>query len=285
MREEYEQNLIWAKRVTVALLERRIRPQFQPIMNNRTGEIEKFECLVRMLDEQAEAAPPSRFLHIGKKLRIYKGITLQMVEQVIEAFKGAPYGFSINLNCEDIADGKTNEFIGKKLEEYDLAERGLFELLELEIIMSYEQVHRFIEEFQGLGCKISIDDFGSGYSNFEHLLQLKVDFIKIDGSLIRNLDPDPNAAVITEGIVNFARNLNMLTVAELVHSDSVRKVSEGTWDRLFAERVRWGDKTGWSYRWPIDSPAESPGPPQPRLSIQKRKTNKMLPPNYETGFT
>lgn len=227
VREEYEQNLLWAKRLKAALQEGRIRPYFQPIYNNRTGKIEKFECLVRLLDEQSQPVPPSQFLHIGKKLRLYRSITLLMVEQVFEAFKDLPYDFSINLAYEDITDKETTEFIKNKLKEYGIAERAMFEILESEIIKNYQQAYAFIEEFHGLGCQISIDDFGSGYSNFEHLLRLKPDIIKIDGSLIRNLDSDPNAPIITEGIVDFARRLNMRTIAEFVHSDSIqRKVKE-----------------------------------------------------------
>ena len=138
-------------------------------------------------------------------------------------FKDRPDEFSINLAYEDIADPDTMTFIKDKLVEYGLAKRAVFEILESEIIRNYERADGFVKEFQALGCKIAIDDFGSGYSNFEHLLRLKVDIIKIDGSLIRVLDSDPSAAILTEGIVNFARKLNMQTVAEFVHSDSVQR--------------------------------------------------------------
>jgi len=221
--EAYEQNLLWAKRLKAALQERRIRPYFQPIYNNRTGEIEKFECLARMLDEQGQLVLPGQFLHIAKKLRLHRSITVMMVEQVFEVFKDRHDEFSINLAYEDIADPDTTAFIKDKLVEYGLAERAVFEILESEIIRNYERADAFVKEFQSLGCKIAIDDFGSGYSNFEHLLRLKVDIIKIDGSLIRELDSDPSAAILTEGIVNFARKLNMQTVAEFVHSDSVQR--------------------------------------------------------------
>jgi EAL domain-containing protein (putative c-di-GMP-specific phosphodiesterase class I) len=77
------------------------------------------------------------------------------------------------------------------------------------------------------GCRIAIDDFGSGYSNFEHLLKLNIDYIKIDGTLIKNLDKDVNAQVVVETIVNFAQRLNILTVAEFVHNEAVfMKVKE-----------------------------------------------------------
>lgn len=227
IREKYEQNLLWAKRLKAALQERRIRPCFQPIYNNSTGEIEKFECLARLLDEDGEVVPPSGFLHIARKLRLHSSITLLMVEQVFEAFRHLPYEFSINLAYEDIANPETTDFIKARLQQYGLARRAVFEILESEIIKNYDKADAFVKEFQGLGCKIAIDDFGSGYSNFEHLLRIKVDLIKIDGSLIRELDTDPDAAVLAEGIVNFARKLNMQTVAEFVHSGSVqRRVTE-----------------------------------------------------------
>jgi len=227
IREEYEQNLLWAKRLKAAIQDRRIRPCFQPIYNNSTGMVEKYECLVRLWDEQGEPVLPSLFLPVARKLRLHRSITVMMVEQVFDAFRDQPYDFSINLAYDDIADPETTDFIRNRLVEYGLAGRAVFEILESEIIKNYEKADGFVKKFQGLGCKIAIDDFGSGYSNFEHLLRLRADLIKIDGSLIRELDTDPNAAVLTEGIVNFARKLNMQTVAEFVHTESVqRKVKE-----------------------------------------------------------
>ena len=74
---------------------------------------------------------------------------------------------------------------------------------------------------KALGCKISIDDFGTGYSNFSYLMQLKVDYIKIDGSLIKDIDHNVNSQIICSTILNFADALDMLTVAEFVHSEDV----------------------------------------------------------------
>ena len=72
---------------------------------------------------------------------------------------------------------------------------------------NYEQVSLFIDDMKSLGCKIAIDDFGSGYSNFEYLFKLKMDYIKIDGSLIKNIDTDINSKLIVEIIVDFAKKL------------------------------------------------------------------------------
>ena len=84
-------------------------------------------------------------------------------------------------------------------------------------------MHAFIEDVKALGCRIAIDDFGTGYCNFEHLLRLNVDLIKIDGSLIRQLDSDPSAYSVAQGIVQFAHSLKMQTVAEFVHSAAVQE--------------------------------------------------------------
>ena len=82
-------------------------------------------------------------------------------------------------------------------------------------------MRQFIDKAKALGCRIAIDDFGTGYSNFEHLLRLDVDLIKIDGSLIRQLDSDADARAVTQGIVRFAQELGMQTVAEFVHNEAV----------------------------------------------------------------
>ena len=79
----------------------------------------------------------------------------------------------------------------------------------------------FIERFKSLGCKIAIDDFGSGYSNFSYIADLGADYIKIDGSLIKNIDNDPSSELIVRTILTFAKNMGIKTVAEFVASESI----------------------------------------------------------------
>jgi len=85
---------------------------------------------------------------------------------------------------------------------------------------------------KSLGCKIAIDDFGSGYSNFEYLLKLNLDYIKIDGSLIKNIETDANALIVVETIVDFAKRLKIKIIAEYVHNKGVsNKVKQLDIDR------------------------------------------------------
>ncbi len=223
VRESYEQNLLWANRLKRALDEGRIVPFFQPIMDTRSGRIRKFECLVRMIDEGGQPVSPNRFLDVAKKIRLYRQITRTMVQQSFSRFAENDYEFSLNLSLEDLLDPELTTFIVNSLSQGSLARRAIFEILESEGIENYAAVKVFIDRVKALGCQIAIDDFGTGYSNFEHLLRLDVDTIKIDGSLIRLLDTDQNALTVTRGIVEFARGLGMQTVAEFVHSPALLK--------------------------------------------------------------
>jgi EAL domain-containing protein (putative c-di-GMP-specific phosphodiesterase class I) len=108
-----------------------------------------------------------------------------------------------------------------KLISSNMSQRVTFELLESEKVTDFQKVLRFFNEVKRYGGKIAIDDFGSGFSNFSYMTQMNPDYIKIDGSLISNLDTDKNAQIIVETIVNFAQKLNIKTVAEYVHSSTI----------------------------------------------------------------
>jgi len=93
--------------------------------------------------------------------------------------------------------------------------------LRFEGIENFEEVSAFIEMMKNLGCKIAIDDFGTGYSNFAYLMRLNVDFIKIDGSIIKNIDTDENSKIVTELIVSFAKRQNIETIGEFVYKEEI----------------------------------------------------------------
>jgi c-di-GMP phosphodiesterase len=122
---------------------------------------------------------------------------------------------------EDILNQETVKFIIFLLKGYNVANKVIFEIIESEYIEDYQAVINFIENMKKLGCKIALDDFGSGYSNFEYVLKMNIDYIKIDASLIKNIDKDPNSQIITETIVNFTKKLNIKTIAEYVHTKDV----------------------------------------------------------------
>jgi diguanylate cyclase (GGDEF)-like protein len=220
--ENYENNLYWANRLKEALDNDRLVPWFQPIHDNQTGAITKYECLVRMIEPDGSVISAGRFIEIANKLRLNRRITELMIEKCFACFTGRTEEFSINLSYGDIAEPETVARILSELDSSGIGDRVIFELLESDGVSSYDTIRQFIEQVKPFGCRVAIDDFGTGYSNFSHLLSLNVDYIKIDGSLIRNLHEDHTAFLVTSGIVQFARSLNMGTVAEYVHNEAVQ---------------------------------------------------------------
>ncbi|HEY9121086.1 MAG TPA: EAL domain-containing protein, partial [Marinobacter sp.] len=221
--ENYEANLYWANRLKAAIDDDRLVPWFQPIHDNRQQRVTKYECLVRMVEPDGRVISAGQFVKIADRLRLNRRITVLMIEKCFAGFSEREEEFSINLSYGDIADPETVRSILEALDRYGIGNRVIFEILESDGITNYDEIHRFIEQVKPFGCHIAIDDFGTGYSNFAHLLSLNVDYIKIDGSLIRNLHQDHTAFLVASGIVQFARSLNIQTVAEFVHNEAVQE--------------------------------------------------------------
>lgn len=217
----HKNNLLWAQKVNTALSDDRIVPYFQLIMHNQTGKKEKFEALVRLIDENNEVISPFYFLDAAKSTRKYTTLTKIMIEKTFVAIKDKPVTASINFTVEDIRDDDTITFFKEKLNEYNVANQITIELTESEGIENYSEVAVFISEVKKLGCRIAIDDFGTGYSNFTHLIHLNVDYLKIDGSIIQNINKDKNAEIVAKTIVEFARQLGIETIAEYVDSQEI----------------------------------------------------------------
>ncbi len=220
-KERYANNQAMLKSLKDAIENDRIIPYFQPIFSNTTMKIEKYETLMRMLDDKGNIISPFFFLEIAKKSRIYRQLTKIMVEKSFAKFKDKNIEFSINLSIEDIVDSSMCTYIFQKLESFSLPKNIIFEITESEGIDNYNIIKEFIAEVKTYGAQIAIDDFGSGYSNFMHLLELKVDYIKIDGSIIKNIIIDRNSQILTKAIFTVAKELNMKVIAEYVSTEAI----------------------------------------------------------------
>ena len=221
--QSFEDNLIWTQKLNLALAENRIVLFVQPIHSAATLKIEKYECLVRMIDEDGEKViSPFFFLDIAKKSKLYHQITRQVITIAFDIFSQVPdVDFSVNFSLEDLLHVPTVQFLKSKLDESGLASRFVLEIVESEGIENFKEVSNFVTDMKSRGCKIAIDDFGSGYSNFAYLMKLNVDYIKIDGSLIKEIEQDTNAQIITSTILDFSQQLEIETVAEFVHNQAV----------------------------------------------------------------
>lgn len=202
---------------------------FQPIVNNETQKIDKYESLVRLIDDSGNILSPYHFLDVSKKGKYYSQITSIVLENSFKALKKTDINISINLSTLDIEKMETRGKFFSLLEDNKQdANRVILEILEDEDCEDFDIIQKFIKEIKEYGVTIAIDDFGVGYSNFIRVLDFSPDFLKIDGRLIRNINSDKLSYSIVESIVSFAQKEKLKTIAEFVESkeiyDTIRKM-------------------------------------------------------------
>ena len=209
-------------KVKEALKTNRIRPFFQPIVDLKTKKIVKCESLVRLINDDGKVIVPYFFLELTKKSKLYPSITKIVIDKSIEFIRQENIEVSINISYQDIKDKTSMDYISVVLKEnQDIASYITFELLESDEIENYEEIMEFIKIIKSNGCKLAIDDFGSGYSNFNHLFNMKPDILKLDGTLIKDINTNKNSKNIVKAMVMLAKESGIQTVAEFVDNQDV----------------------------------------------------------------
>ncbi len=225
--KEYENRISWTKRLMKAIDEDKIVPLFQPIVDLKTNEIIKYEALMRIKESEDDFIVPIHFLDISKENKIYFQLSHIMIKKVFDTCKRTQKSFSINLTIDDMTNKEIVDFIVEEFEKHNIANHITFEILESEGIENFDEVKEFIDKVKKYGATISIDDFGTGYSNFEYLINLNVDYLKIDASMIKNLDKDKKSQMVTKTIVEFTKKIDLKTIAEFVSNEKIyEKVKE-----------------------------------------------------------
>ncbi|WP_419769213.1 MAG: EAL domain-containing protein [Candidatus Marinarcus sp.] len=204
--------------------QKNIIPVYQAIYDNKSKSIYKYEALAR-IKQNDTLLTPDCFIDVAKKFKLYHKITKDIIEHSFNDFKDTSDEFSINLSYIDIINEGTNTYIFKMLNAYpNVAKRLTIEFLETENIMDYNVLLKFTEQIRAFGTKVALDDFGSGYSNWNNILKLRPDFIKIDGSLIQNLLNNKDNINLIKLIVQFSKMNNIKTVAEYVDNEELAKL-------------------------------------------------------------
>ena len=205
-----------------AVDEGNIVPYFQAIFNSKTLKIEKYESLMRIkTKDNSEVVSIFKYLDLSKKINLYEKMMYLMFEKSFDVFCNKGFEFSLNLCYEDIQNESFRNFIYEKVRRCKNSNYIIFEILESDCIKDFSVVQEFIYTIRAFGCKIAIDDFGSGYSSMENILKLKPDIIKIDGSLIKDINTSLESKKIVKNIVRMAKDIKAYTVAEYVHSKEV----------------------------------------------------------------
>ncbi len=205
-----------------ALNSNRLCVYYQPIVNADTGRIEKYEALARIIDSDGIiTCLPDQFMPIAYQSRLCNKLTCLVLDNVIEKLKTSNQIISINLSVKDIFDQKTRHYITQSLKQSRVGDQIEFELLEQQVISNYRLAKEYINELRNHCHGVGMDDMGKFYSNFDRLLKLPLDFVKIDGMVIESMERDGDAKALVDGITNFARKKNIMVIAEFCESESI----------------------------------------------------------------
>ncbi|BAK72539.1 MAG: EAL domain-containing protein [Arcobacter sp.] len=228
IQQSFEENIKWVKQLKVGFRENLFQAYFQPIVDTQTKEVHKYEALIRYVTKEGVEIAPYNFINVAKKTKLYPNIIKIVIQDAFKLIKNKNKRVSVNISFDDIANEETTAFIYEVLEQNRKYTQFLeFEILESEEISDFNEVSKFIAEIKKFDCIVGVDDFGAGYSNFNLLTLLDIDFVKIDGSLIERINSSKDLEIIVNTIANFSKEFKVKTVAEYVSNEDIyNKIKE-----------------------------------------------------------
>jgi len=201
---------------------KKVAPYFQAIYCNKTNSIVKYEALMRLFDRQGNVLLPNTFLEKAKSYRLYVQLMQILIGKVFDSILKYKMNISINLDYNDIINPLIRDIITTQIHQQDIGQYLTIEILESERIQDFDIINDFIREVKNYDVSIAIDDFGTGFSNYEYILKLNVDYLKIDGSLIQKINEDIYRNLVTS-IINFCKKEHIETVAEFVSDLKIQR--------------------------------------------------------------
>ncbi|MBD3829247.1 MAG: EAL domain-containing protein [Arcobacter sp.] len=228
IQQSFEENIKWVKQLKIGFRENLFQAYFQPIVDTQTKEVHKYEALIRYVTKEGVEIAPYNFINVAKKTKLYPNIIKIVIQDSFKLIKNKNKRVSVNISFDDIANSETTSFIYEILEQNREYTQFLeFEILESEEISDFNEVSKFISEIKKFDCIVGVDDFGAGYSNFNLLTLLDIDFVKIDGSLIERINTSKDLEIIVNTIANFSKEFKVKTVAEYVSNEDIyNKIKE-----------------------------------------------------------
>jgi diguanylate cyclase (GGDEF)-like protein/PAS domain S-box-containing protein len=221
--------LSWNERITNALEKNLLRLHFQGVYNALDGAVSHFEVLVRMLDEAdpERVIMPGHFIPFAEKSGKILDIDRWVIRESISLLAASEQipALAVNISGRSFDDPGLPQFIAAQLKQLNVEPRRLLvELTETSAVSDLHDAQRFIEALRQTGCGICLDDFGTGFSSFAYLKHLKADILKIDGLFIRDLPNDRDNQVFVKSIVDVARGMHKITVAEFVENEETMEM-------------------------------------------------------------
>lgn len=223
---EQHREIIMASTIREALDRQRLALSAQPIAPAADiGLVDHYEILVRMLDDRGEAMMPAAFIPAAERYGLMLQIDRWVVDEILlrraEQVAAAGFSFSLNISAEALGDCKFQRHLIAILQRTPIPLRRVgFEITETAMINQMESASEFVSALRRMGCKVALDDFGNGLSSFSYLKAFSIDFIKIDGSFVREMESNVVDPIIVESIHQVAHRLGARTIAEYVEGAS-----------------------------------------------------------------
>ncbi|MDB9511413.1 EAL domain-containing protein [Kamptonema animale CS-326] len=191
--------------------------------------VEHYEILIRMLDENGELVSPNAFIPAAERYGLIADIDYWVIETFFSNHQKlsrpallANGLYTINLSGASICNNQFMRFLIEQFPRYQILPQTIcFEITETAAIANFDQARIFINEIKKLGCRFALDDFGSGLSSFAYLMNLPVDYLKIDGVFVKNITHNLISQAIVEGFNRIAHAMNIETVAEFVEDEAI----------------------------------------------------------------
>jgi diguanylate cyclase (GGDEF)-like protein/PAS domain S-box-containing protein len=210
--------LTWVERIRDALTENRLAVYAQPIVDLETGGVAREELLVRMVDRQGDKIPPASFLPAAERFGLIHEIDLMVLARAIELV-GDGASVAVNVSARTLTDPRYLCALEATLAAGSDPGCFDFEITETAAVANMNDAQEFARRIREVGCSLSLDDFGTGFSSFTYLKHIPAQFLKIDIEFIRELEKNPADQQLVKAIVSIARGLGQKTVAEGVEDE------------------------------------------------------------------
>jgi EAL domain-containing protein (putative c-di-GMP-specific phosphodiesterase class I) len=226
MRTSVEERRSWAERVRAALHDDALLLYQQPILELASGQVSQYELLVRMEGPDGGIVLPEEFLPVAERFDLVQAIDRWVVRRAIALLAESERArrelvLEVNLSGRSMGDPQLFELLERELKRTRIdASRLVLEITETAAIENMEEARAFAERLAALGCRLALDDFGSGFGSFYYLKHLPFDYLKIDGDFVRNLTRTAVDQAVVRSIVQIAESVGYETIAEFVSDEA-----------------------------------------------------------------
>ncbi len=221
MEEDSVHDVQMAQVISDAISHGLVQPFYQGIYDNTEQRITMYESLMRLTDADGRTYYPNEFFPVARKYGLYGALSYQMIDKVMATFADKNVQVTMNLATQDIMDPKMTDMIYDYMRRSKYPEQYIFEVVESEDINDYDALGAFAENIHAFGGKLALDDFGSGFSNLIHVLRLDMDYLKVDGGIVKKICEDADCRQLLEMVSAFCKMRDKKVIAEFVENRDI----------------------------------------------------------------